>query len=221
MTRPIKIVNYQGAVADPKEFADAVAAVAQQVLSQFALDWPQAAGVQLAGDTGANVGEEAIWCVANVAHAQFLGEHLLTPAGVPVGLVLVEPSKSEPGGWTVTLSHEVLEQIVDPWCNLGAFAGWQGKAAWLAMETADPVEDDLYAIGGVQVSNYVRPNWWVGGSQGPWDHLGKLSGPLTMSKGGYVSFFSGGAWQQSFGRHLAKHIHSFSRSHRRARKANL
>jgi hypothetical protein len=95
--------------------------------------------------------------------------------------------------WSVAASHEALEYLVnlrlDRWV-----AESEDEEAYWAMEIADPVEEDHYAMAvarfgerrAVQLSNYVYPDFWVPGSAGPWDKLRKLKGPFSLSHGGYA-----------------------------------
>lgn len=219
MTRTIKIAN-RSTLIKHDDFVAGVQAIAAKVVGELATIWPQAQGVTLIPTDGGYIGDEIIWLVDDEKGAQFLGEHMLTSLMVPVGLVLVKPSLNVPGGWVMTLDHEVNEQIIDPYINLGAWAPWKNQAAFVALEINDPVEDDSYdGLGGAKLSNYVYPHWFMAGSQGPYDRLGKLSAPLTLGAGGYVSYFSGGQWHQSYGRIYSGHSHAHSRRHRRVAKA--
>jgi len=98
--------------------------------------------------------------------------------------------------WGVTLSHEVLELILDPDIK----RVWQmpdGRHA--AFEACDAVESDdqAYMIGGHRVSNFVLPSYFSTGA-GPWDFRGKLTGPCpTLTSGGYMSVTdASGDWVQ-------------------------
>ena len=57
-------------------------------------------------------------------------------------------------------------------------------------EVCDPVQENTYAIeaGGmhVAVSNFVLPAYFNPAAPGPYDHLGVLSKPFTLAKGGYA-----------------------------------
>lgn len=85
--------------------------------------------------------------------------------------------------WTVALSHEVLEQELDPACD-----------AWMpledgreqAAEACDRVEGDTYRVGDVLVSNYLLPAAFVPDSAGPWDKLAQLTRWNDMTGGGYM-----------------------------------
>lgn len=66
-----------------------------------------------------------------------------------------------------TLSHELVEQLVDP--------------TDLLNEVADPVCSSSYGHDGVILSDFVTPAWFVPGSQGPWDLLHVTKGPLDST----------------------------------------
>lgn len=95
------------------------------------------------------------------------------------------------------LSHEVLETLCDRYCN-----AWTdtGRGFLVATEVCDPVESDGYLIDGVQVSNFVLPEWFdITRSAGEaYDYLGKLTAPLSMSKGGYWVQMPAGKEAQKF-----------------------
>ncbi len=98
--------------------------------------------------------------------------------------------------WTVTLSHEILEMVVDPRIDHfinGPVIGYPeyGTVQWL-VEAADPVEDLWY--GRVPLSDFPLPAWYTGHA-GPWDRLGILPGAQWFSRPtGYAYFVSGGSW---------------------------
>jgi hypothetical protein len=87
--------------------------------------------------------------------------------------------------------HEVCEEEGDPTCNL-----WMpmGDGREVAKESCDPVEGDSYEqeatvgddIVSVPVSNYVLPSWFDPNGKAPYDRMGKLTAPLTMTPGGYM-----------------------------------
>jgi hypothetical protein len=96
-----------------------------------------------------------------------------------------------------TISHELLELLADPTCNLSMLAAWparSNKIASVSYEVCDPVEDNSYVIrtksGPVNVSNFILPAWFVRDSKGPWDYLNKLNkhGPLKLTSGGYLQW---------------------------------
>lgn len=85
--------------------------------------------------------------------------------------------------WTVTLSHEVLEEIGDPTCDAYAPLG-DGREQ--ALEACDRVEGDSYLVHGIPLSNYLLPAAFVQDSPAPWDRLNVLTKWDGMSGGGYM-----------------------------------
>jgi hypothetical protein len=83
--------------------------------------------------------------------------------------------------------------LVDPYCTVCIQAG----AYVYALEVADPVEASSYTIDGIEVSNFVTPNWFRLGAPGPYDYLNKLSAPTTALDGGYFNDAVLGHWVQT------------------------
>src|SRR5882724_9792629 len=67
---------------------------------------------------------------------------------------------------SVTLSHEVLEEMGDPACDLYLSLG-DGREQ--AGEACDRVEGDTYSVDGVHLSNYLLLAAFQPDSTGPWD----------------------------------------------------
>lgn len=145
---------------------------------------------------------------SDVANA--LGYHDESPTGQPLGKVFVATTLADGQKVEVTTSHELLEMLGDPYVNLAA---QDGSIFW-ASEMCDMVENDEYFITiptgwngagtSVPVSNFGLPDWWQTGKPGPFDFLKKLTSPLTLTAGGYMSFLDlnkpGQGWQQINGR---------------------
>jgi hypothetical protein len=129
---------------------------------------------------------------------------------------------------SITLSHEAIEWRADRPCNI-----WirQPDGSGKAFEPCDPVERTDYPISvtmfgitrTVQVSNFVLPNWFIPGSEGPWDYLGRLDGPGKILSGCHVvSQEMDGSITTAYGRGtspvtMAQAIaHPLSRTFRRA-----
>ena len=104
------------------------------------------------------------------------------------------------GDWSVAsvLSHEVLELLIDPDCNLWANNG-NGRA--YSYEVCDPVEAPTYSVQGVSVSNFVTPAWFDpnAADTARYDHLGLLKAPFSLLPGGYLVWMDAGGEQQQFG----------------------
>jgi hypothetical protein len=98
--------------------------------------------------------------------SEFDGYHL-NPRGLPVGYVFTRDEKDELiANWSVTVSHEVLEMIVDPGANLYAFGHYttrrsrRRRNAYVGYEVCDAVQEKRYVIDGVKVSDFVVPEWF-------------------------------------------------------------
>lgn len=108
--------------------------------------------------------------------------------GVVYGRVLAQGI----AGTSVTLSHECLEELLDPTCDR-----WMpmpdGRS--VALEVCDPVEADTYDVDveildsnpqKVTLSNYILPKWFEPAERGAFDRLGLLARPFAMTEGGYM-----------------------------------
>ncbi len=119
----------------------------------------------------------------------------------PSALINIAMSLKENEPWSRVLSHEVLEGVADPECVRCFDIG--GKV--ISLEVSDAVEGSSwpdgkpYEIDGVVLENFVLPSWFIPGSDGPWDYLGVLSGPLTRTAAGYDSTAPIGTWLQRSG----------------------
>ena len=144
----------------------------------------------------------------NSDQAGALGWHDLGVGDIVYGRVFAEPVLSH-GGNALTaslsiasvLSHEVLETFVDPYCNL--YADKDGRTS-IAVEVGDPVESDYYVVPvsgtKVTVSNFVLPRWFdPAATSGPFDQLGNLKAPFSMTRGGYLIVMQDGRVSQQFG----------------------
>jgi hypothetical protein len=108
--------------------------------------------------------------------------------------------------WTVSLSHEALEMIADPECNLvarGPHPSKRGQYVFHYYEMCDAVQNDTYAIDGVDVSNFVLPLYFTGQDEpgGRNDFLSTTHRDKKTKKartirsfginpGGYIAFFN-------------------------------
>lgn len=186
----IRVINHSSLVTDA-EYKAVVAAQQLQVSRDFAPLWGKDAKVR----TGkrARAGEWRFVLADTIDAAGALGYH--TVRGVtPCAIIDVKLCQQDGVSWSSCLSHEVLEALADPFCNLTwPYPG--GKA--VAYEVGDPVERDGYFINGVQMSNFVTPAWFKGGA-GPYDFLKVLSAPLTLSHGGYISVHDSSGWHQIY-----------------------
>src|SRR5262249_22633336 len=129
-----------------------------------------------------------------------LGYHDLTASGQPLGKVFARTDQKYGLDVAVTLSHELIEMLGDPWINLVVENADSSRG--YIRELCDAVEDDrlAYEIDGVKVSSCVYPTWFnPSAPKGvKFDHGGVLSGPFTLAPGGYIGYqdLRAGAWHQ-------------------------
>ena len=187
----IRIVNNSKLVTNAQVRA-AARACQVQVRRDFAPDWGHSCTVSTRRKTAAD------WVVSvqdTIDMKGALGYHNVVGVN-PHAIVNVALCKRYGLNWTVTLSHEVLEMLGDPTCNLvRPYLGHK----MVAYEACDPVEADRcgYWINGVQVSDFVLQAWFTGGP-GPYDFTRQLSAPLSLAPGGYVAVLDLSGWHQVF-----------------------
>jgi hypothetical protein len=124
----------------------------------------------------------------NPDQAGALGYHELSSHGTPLGKIFAKLDLQSGSSWTVTLSHELLEMLADPWINWCAFAD---DSKIYALEVCDAVEADNlgYLINDVLVSDFVTPAWFEPTCADRMDFKRHLSKHLQLGRGGYISIF--------------------------------
>jgi len=170
----IAIINFASQLSD-QDVQDAVRAVNRQVLEDFMPVWGCGRACRL-HESAVDVNDEeslseervqadsVIYLVDEGSLPGALGYHSINTSELPVGFVFVEL-----GDWTITLSHEVLELIVDP--NVNAFVigpdprhfDDESKWLWHSYEVCDAVERVSYRIDGIEVSDFVTPAYFAEG----------------------------------------------------------
>jgi hypothetical protein len=185
--------------ASPETVAAAITTWIHDHHSQGTIDWSRSALVYLT-DLGSG----------NNAFAGVHEDSSVSHFDIPWAIVTVSNAN-----WTVTLSHEVLELLADPYGNRVvlqnqyAVIGWHSQY-WI-LEVCDAVEEITYQRGekNVNVSDFVLPNYFdlhtaptvalnfaaslgdptkalLRGRPGqPVNHF-----PYPMIMGGYLSFFN-------------------------------
>jgi hypothetical protein len=129
-----------------------------------------------------------------------LAYHDLTPDGFPLSKVFVKTILSDKSSVSVAASHELVEMLVDPAINLwstGADAG-----VFYAYESADPVEEESFAIDGIGMTDFVYPSYFESfreANSTQFDALKKVTKPFQLLKGGYQIIFKNGKETQIFG----------------------
>jgi hypothetical protein len=94
---------------------------------------------------------------------------------------------------SITLSHELLEMLVDPSGarvteapDLDPYSA--GQQVNYLVEVCDPCVIYSYDIDGVPVSDFVLPSFYDPDGTGKVDFAGFLAGPLTVPLGCYISW---------------------------------
>jgi len=132
--------------------------------------------------------------------ANALAYHELTPDGLPISKVFVRTIQSEQQSLSVSASHELVEMLVDPAINLYS-TGPDSKALY-AYESADPVEETWFPLGGFDMTNFVYPSYFEvfrKPNSTQFDYMKKVSKPFQLLKGGYQIIFKNGKVSQVFG----------------------
>jgi hypothetical protein len=180
-----------------EEIERIIAAVQRQVTEHFQPAWGLGAQLVFARskeDVPARAYQIVVYKTAEDAEDKdFLGYHY-SPEGFPVANVFLDADLEEDKTISDTLSHEVLEMIVDPSCNLYAYRpSGVGRAERIYFyEVCDAVQSEHYDIDGVSVCDFVYPEWfennWKAGSR-KFDHLHLLDHPFHVLKGCYADIF--------------------------------
>ena len=106
----------------------------------------------------------------------------------PVGHVFVETSIKAKEPWTAIASHEALEMLADEWVNLDVTRRMQdGTFELWPREICDAVQGVYYEVNGVQMSDFVLPEYFIEHSDGPYDFKRALTEPFGIHESGYSS----------------------------------
>lgn len=194
----INIVN--NSTLSQLEVQQAISAINFQ-LARFGYEWSILAQCTLVGSRGKTISMkelrgEAILYLFNVPKNKpsdnALGWHDMDRYGVAHGIVYTD-YYDEP--WTVTLSHEVLEIVLNPHVNRLCMAKHPTKShnVYYWYEACDPVQAQTYKLFGVEVSDYVLPMYFT-----PAEEPGMLLSytgihpdlkSFGVAPGGYAGFY--------------------------------
>ena len=129
------------------------------------------------------------------------GVHVSETGDKPFALVVFSGAH-----WTITLSHEVLELLADPFGTTfltgPSLRTEQTTVEYLA-EICDPCQADksAYDINGVLVTDFVTPDFYAGFGAGKYSFGGQVTAPRTVLPGGYITWHEAAPdawWQQLF-----------------------
>jgi hypothetical protein len=177
------------------EVASLLPAVQKQVDEHFAPAWGTGARlVFAAGETPKESYQIVIYeTVKDEEDRGYLGYHF-SPEGYPVASIFAKDDVEKDKTISVTLSHEVLEMLIDPACNLYAYrppAVGRPERIYF-YEVCDAVQSQHYDIDGVTVCDFVYPEWfehnWPAGSR-KFNQLGNVERPFQVLKECYASVY--------------------------------
>lgn len=118
---------------------------------------------------------------------EIAGVHLTAVTRQPFSLASAE------GAWTVTVSHETLEMLADPYGNrlvAAAHPTDPGQRVCYLLEVCDPCLSTYYTVNGVPVSDFYTPRYFdpVGIESIRYSFTGSLARPLEILEDGYLSW---------------------------------
>ncbi len=187
LRRHVVLVNEAAAIT-PDQLEVAAAAIQKQVDEQFGPIW----GVHGKVETCATLNDVPVgsWPVVikdTLERAGAAGYHE-DDFGEPRAFVLYTPD------WTVTVSHEVLELLADPWGRhmvAGPSPRHPDRQVKFLVEVCDPCSDSSYEVDGVAVSDFYLPHFFdrsdTSGTK--YSYAGTISKPQQVLEGGYLTWF--------------------------------
>ena len=118
---------------------------------------------------------------------QVAGIHLTANTRQPFSLASVA------GAWTVTVSHETLEMLADPYGNRLVAAAHpldRARRVCYLLEVCDPCLSTYYTVNGVPVSDFYTPRYFdpVRIQSVRYSFTGAIEYPLNILEGGYLSW---------------------------------
>jgi hypothetical protein len=196
----IVIQNKARKLVTDDEIERILPALQRQVTQHFQPAW--GVGAQLVFKQGKervpkNVYRIVVKDRATKEDAGYLGYHIQRN-GYPLALIFAEEDLSDDKTISVTLSHEILEMLIDPLLNLYAYRPGNGRhrrERGYFYEVCDAVQCEHYRIDNVVVCNFVYPEWfeyaWPRDSR-KFDHRGSLREPFEILKGCYADIREAG-----------------------------
>jgi hypothetical protein len=131
--------------------------------------------------------------------ANALGYHDITKNGQPASKVFVKTTIAAGEKVSVTASHELLEMMIDPGAQLWA---QNSNGAFHAYEMCDAVEEEVYDINGIAVSDFVYPSFfesWHPPHSTQFDYLQRVTQPYQTLAKGYQIVSDGKSTHEVFG----------------------
>ena len=205
----ISVVNHTNGKLSDEQVQEGIRAVNRQIAFDFKPHWHISAELRLEGAVGDDPDKKKIpelrgdavvylWNDADVEDA--LGYHEANALGVPFGFIFTDVVADMGEPWTTTFSHEALELLGDAQANrlvAGPHPADPNKEVFHWYEMCDAVQDEIYKIDDIPVSNFLLPLYFtpvreLGGRN---DFLGRLHKKRALESfginpGGYIGFFN-------------------------------
>jgi hypothetical protein len=206
----IVILNKSRGKIEDAEIERIIKALQRQVNEHFQPVWGIGAELKFKRASAVvpkNCYKIVVYDKARRGDAGFRGYHFQRN-GNPVASIFAEEDLIDDKTISDTLSHEVLEMLVDPALNLYAYRpgdGTRRRDRGYFYEVCDAVQCMHYKIDGVRVCNFVYPEWfeyaWPRHSR-KFDHRGALGEPFEILAGCYADIREAGhGWRTIYGDH--------------------
>jgi hypothetical protein len=174
-------------------------AIQYQITNHFAPAWGYGAQiVQLTANQSIPAGAWPLYFRND--SSDFIGALGVHPpvdsTNVPYGVVYYDRCIANGNSYTVTLSHEILEMLGNPWARCYSVLPFDDGSAWfIIQENCDACEPDSagYTTQGVLVSDFLYPAWFdphtYGDSSIRRDYTNSIHNFGDILSGGYHSFY--------------------------------
>jgi hypothetical protein len=207
----ISIINHTEQKINDNELQNAIRAINRQIKEDFEPYWSIEGTLRLEGRSGDQPdkqnpidmrGDAVIYLWNQVDVPGALGYHDRNFKGIPYGFVFTDLAEEVGESWSVTLSHEALELLLDPEVNL-LVAGPHPdpsqamRTVFHWYEACDACQAQTYKIDDIEVSNFVLPLYFTESDEfeGRNEFLGHIYNSnetlksFNVSPGGYLGFF--------------------------------
>ena len=212
----ISVINRSQTISDEK-VQEVIRAINRQIAQDFEPYWSFGATLRLEGPIGQQPsirtlsdmrGDAVLYLLDGSSALDATGVHQANYKDIPYGFVFLGLCEQIQEDWSVTLSHEALELVGDPMCNLlveGNHPIDRRRRVFHLFEMCDAVQAETYFIDGVEVSNFVLPSYFsIGEQEGRRNdflgrvHDGKTLASFGMNPGGYINIYDAksGKWEQ-------------------------
>jgi hypothetical protein len=187
MSLPVIAVTNVSSCLNDDQVEAVLPALQRQVSQDFAAYWNLDCTLQfLPKGAALAAGWWQMVVMDDPDQAGALGYHEMSSQGTPLGKVFAGLDLKMGASWTVTISHELLEMLADPWIN---WCAQSSEGTIYALEVCDAVEADGlgYEIDGVLLSDFVTPGWFEPTEADRMDFKRRVARRLELAAGGYIS----------------------------------